>query len=498
MDRRQFLAIGTAALAAPALTGRATAKAVAGQPLPIPPVLDLSTRTDAKLEAIAGRNAFIEGKPARTFGYNQPYLGPVLRVRRGEIARPVVKNRLDFPVTTHWHGLHVPGAVDGGPQLAIAPGREWRPELEIDQPAATLWYHSHIHGQTGPQVYHGLAGMLIVEDPGAANPGLPSGWGIDDLPIVIQDRVIDPNGALVYNRSRPTMMHGLRGSEILVNGVMRPRASVARGLVRLRILNGSNARIYTLKFDDGRGFDQIASDGGLLPHPVTRRVLVLAPAERAEIVVDLSDGKDVRLVSLPDNNDPMGGMMGRGMGGMMRRMMGAGASANPEPVTSDGAFEVMRLVPDRPAPATRSLPQNLTGAAKPITAQPIRRRKVSLDMGPTAMMSTGNPLAINGRTYDMARIDFDVRQGDVELWEISAAMMAHPFHVHGTSFTVVSRNGRRTPFETTGAKDVVLVDGAAEILVEFRKKASRTTPYMLHCHILEHEDGGMMGQFTVS
>lgn len=497
MDRRRFLTVSAAVLAAPGLIGlRAEAGPAAGQPLPIPPILDVSGRADAPLEAIAGTVDFGMGGAARTIGYSQPYLGPVLRMRRGEIARPVLTNRLEFPVTAHWHGAHVPGAVDGGPQLAVAPGDTWAPELEIDQPAATLWYHSHIHGQTGPQVYHGLAGMLIVEDPEAANQGLPSTWGVDDIPVVIQDRTFDRRGNLAYGLDMPTMMHGLRGDSILVNGAVRPNASVARGLVRLRLLNGSNARIYTLKFEDGRRFHQIASDGGLLPAPVARDALVLAPAERAEIVVDLSDGASVRLVSLPDGNAPMGGMMGGG--GMMRRMMGGGDGAAPDAVSSDGAFAVLDLTPDKAAPAGQALPQTLAGGPGPIAGDPVRRRQIALQMGPMAMRGSGTPLAINGQAYDMGRMDMQARLGEVELWEITSDMMAHPFHVHGTSFTVVSQGGRAVPYSQMGAKDVVLVDGSAEILVRFDKPATAETPYMFHCHILEHEDGGMMGQFTVA
>tara|TARA_R100000687_G_scaffold79648_1_gene74088 strand:+ start:2793 stop:4280 length:1488 start_codon:yes stop_codon:yes gene_type:complete len=495
MDRRRFLTVSAAALATPSLVGtRAAARSVAGQPLPIPPILDASGRADAPLEAIAGTVDFGMGGKAQTLGYSQPYLGPVLRMRRGEIARPVLKNRLNFAVTAHWHGAHVPGAVDGGPQLALAPGKTWAPELEIDQPAATLWYHSHIHGETGPQVYRGLSGMLIVDDPDATNPGLPSSWGVDDIPVIIQDRLFDRSGDLVYGLDMPTVMHGLHGGTILANGAVRPNASVARGLVRLRLLNGSNARIYTLKFEDGRRFHQIASDGGLLPAPTMRDSLVLAPAERAEIVVDLSDGAAVRLVSLPDTNGPMGGMMRGGMGGMM----GGGDSAAPEAITADGAFGVLDLTPDKAAPAGQALAQSLAGGPTPITGDPVRRRQVALQMGPMAMRGSGNPLAINGRAYDMGRIDFDVPRGEVELWEVTSDMMAHPFHVHGTSFTVLSENGKTVPFQQRGTKDVLLVDGSAEILVRFDKPATRETPYMFHCHILEHEDGGMMGQFTVT
>lgn len=496
MDRRRFLTLAATTLAIPSLIGRAHATPVAGQSMPIPEILDVTGSADAALEAIQGTMAFVEGFAARTTGYSQSYLGPVLRMRRGEIARPVVRNRLDSPVTAHWHGAHVPGAVDGGPQLAIAPGGRWAPELEIDQPAATLWYHSHIHGQTGRQVYHGLAGMMIVEDPGVENPGLPSEWGVDDIPAIIQDRRFGRGGELAYDLDMPTVMHGFQGDTILVNGAVQPNASVARGLVRLRLLNGSNARIYTLKFEDGRSFHQIASDGGFLPAPVARDSLVLAPAERAEIVVDLSDGATVRMVSLPDANSPMEGMMGGG--GMMQRMMGGMDGTDPEAVTDEGAFAVLSLTPDRPAPASQALPRALAGGPAPITAEPVRRRRIDLQMGPMAMRGAGNPLAINGQSYDMGRIDFETRRGEVELWEVSSDMMAHPFHVHGTAFTVLSRNGRSVPFEQLGAKDILLVDGEAEILVDFRKSADRATPYMFHCHILEHEDGGMMGQFTVA
>ena len=371
VDRRRFLVLAAATgLAAPGTIGRAYARPVAGQPLPIPQILDVSGATDAALEAIRGTGSFVEGGAARTLGYSQPCLGPVLRMRRGEIARPVLRNRLDMPVTAHWHGAHVPGALDGGPQLAVAPGSSWAPELEIDQPAAPLWYHSHLHGQTGPQVYHGLSGMMIVEDPGAQNPGLPSAWGVDDIPVIIEDRWFGRGGELAYDLDMPTVMHGFQGDTILVNGAVQPNASVARGLVRLRLLNGSNARIYTLKLEDGRGLHQIASDGGFLPAPVARDALVLAPAERAEIVVDLSDGATVRLVSLPDGNAPMNGMMGGGRadgggmmggGGMKGRMMGDMGGTDPEAVTDEGAFAVLSLTPDRPAPAGQALPRTLAG-----------------------------------------------------------------------------------------------------------------------------------------
>ena len=337
MDSKRRILLGgvAATLAAPVSLGRAWA-VEAGPALPVPPVVEAGSSGVDSLEAISGLREFVPGVRTPVLGFGQPYLGPVLRMRRGSTARIDVRNRLDDAITVHWHGLHVPGAVDGGPHSLIGPGGRWSPSLEIDQPAATLWYHSHVHGQTGPQVYQGLAGMLIVDDPAAAASGLPLSYGVDDLPLIIQDRAFGRDGRLVYSTAGMAMMAGFRADRILVNGAIRPEAAVPTGMLRLRLLNASNARIYRLRFEDGRAMHQIASDGGLLPRPVALRGLTLAPGERAELLVDFGGGGSARLLSEPDRNNPMGGMMGgmaggRGMGGMM----GAGVQPGRHRVVGD-------------------------------------------------------------------------------------------------------------------------------------------------------------------
>lgn len=489
LSRRQFIGTAAAALATPALIGRAIA-AIGGGDLPIPDVLDLrgGGGTPA-LDAMAARTRILEGAESATVGYGQGFLGPVIRMNRGETARLDLGNRINEPVTVHWHGMHIDGAQDGGPHSPVETGGVLEAALDVDQPAATLWYHSHIHQRTGIQVYYGLAGILIIDDPDAPDSGLPQTYGVDDIPLVVQDRVFDRGGQMIYAPQGPTRMMGYRGSEILVNGAIRPRASVPAGMVRLRILNGSNARMYHFAFEDGRRFHQVASDGGLLPRPVAMRSLTLAPAERVEIVVDFSAGA-TRLLSAPDSNM---GMMGGGMmGGMMR-------GASPEAVADGGLFEVMSFSIDtsRPAPVT-ALVKTLAGAPLPEFGDPVRRRRFALNMGMgMGMMRGGGAMAINGETMDMAVINEELRIGEAEIWEVSTDMMAHPFHVHGTSFQVLSLNGRKTEYATTGLKDVVLVDGTAELLVQVNRRAEANRPFMYHCHILEHEDLGMMGQFTV-
>lgn len=493
MHRRSFLQISAAALAAPALVGRAQAQAVAGAKLPIPPLIDVGEDAGTLLEAVEGRHRFVEGVETRTLGWSQDHLGPTLRMQRGRTARLTVQNRLDKAITAHWHGLHVPGWQDGGPQSLIGPEQKLEQELEIDQPAGTFWYHSHPHGLTGDQVYRGLAGMLLIEDGRAASNILPSDYGIDDIPLIVQDKAFTRGGALDYDDDGMAAMQGFRGDRIAVNGALEPIAQVPQGLIRLRLLNASNSRVYVFSFDDDRQFHQIASDAGLLPAPVQRRQLQLAPAERAEIVVDFSNGMGAGLVSQDVPVQMMGGMMGSGM---------MGGSSGPD--TQKGFFRVLEVKVDPTQPAAvNALPQELRGAHLPAFGEPVRRRKFQLNMmmgmGMMRGMFGGRPkLGINGQTYDMDRIDQDLRLGETELWEINADMMSHPFHVHGTSFQVLSQNGRPAEFGETGMKDVVWVEHSAEILVRFDKPATAEAPFMYHCHILEHEDSGMMGQFTVN
>ena len=511
LSRRRFLATMSAGSCA-AMVGRphvlrGEVGVEVGRPLPIPPVVEPSASAPVTLQAIAGRTKFLDGAETRTAGFDQTFLGPVVRLSRGASAPMRVRNRLSGEaITCHWHGLAVPGPLDGGPHQVIAPDATWSPELEIDQPAATLWYHSHLHGRTADQVMSGLAGMLIVEDPNAPDPGLPNTWGVDDIPLIIQDRSFQDDGAFGYAKMGHTLMHGFRGDEMLVNGVIRPLADVPAGLTRLRLLNGSNARTYVLHFEDDRSFHQVASGGGLLPAPVPLSRVELPPASRAEIVVDFGEGGEVALRSEEDPYE-MGMGMGMGMGegrgmgpgrGGGRGRMGSGMGRGRS--NSGDGFEVMRFRPDASRRSgISSLPARLAGAPEPNRESPVRRRTFELNVhgGGMGMGGMGGGMTINGAAMDMDVVNHTVRRGETELWEIVSTEMAHPFHVHGGSFTVVSRNGEPVPFESRGLDDMVLVDGTAEILVRVDPLAPADAPFMYHCHILEHEDSGMMGQFTV-
>jgi blue copper oxidase len=394
-----------------------------------------------------------------------------------------VENALDVDTTVHWHGLLVPGDVDGGPHQVIKSGGTWRPRLKIEQPASSAWFHPHLHHDTARQVYMGRAGLIIVDDGSDARLGLPRTYGVDDLPIIIQDRSFDSDGSLLYDLDPDpqTIQYGSRGDTIIVNGVVGPVAKVPCGLVRLRILNAANAQNFDLRFSDRREFHVIASDAGFLSTPVSMKQLRVSPAERFEILVDFTNRKPVMLETGPDT------IMG---------IFGA--------VSQDDATEfvsIMRFEPTATAGTVRGLPARLVGPVAANSERAVYRRQFVLDSGicggkrPTETgMLPG--LCINGKTHDLARIDVETKLGTLEVWEIVSIGMAHPFHVHGASFRVLSLAGAPPPVHLSGWKDVVLVEDKAELLVFFNHPATPEHPFMYHCHILEHEDAGMMGQYV--
>lgn len=512
-NRRRIMQ-GAGSVAAAAIIGRGSVLAQDGAfqtPLPIPEIRDARMQGGSiELAARRAEHAFFPGRPTPTYGFSRSYLGPTLRFDRGDTVEVAVENALDDDITAHWHGVLLPAELDGGPHAIIPPGETWRPALRIDQPEATVWYHSHPHGDTARQVYLGLAGMAIIEDGTGERLGLPRRYGIDDLPVILQDRRFDRDGSLVYDASGMARMIGMRGDTFVVNGAVSPVATVPAGLVRLRLLNAANARNFHLRFQDGRRFHVIASDGGYLATPVPMTRLTISPSERFEILVDFAEGDRVILETGADAF----GMHGNMMGGMMQGMMGG--------MMDDQGADLMRFVVDPSLPREDvSVPGELVARAAPDPAQASLRRRISLDMGPSMMGSDatsggmmggrgmgrggmmggrgmGPPMGINGRPFDMDRIDYEIELGSTEIWEVTPNMMAHPFHVHGVIFHVLSIGGKLPPAHLRGGKDTVLLDEPAELIMQFTQRANREYPFMFHCHILEHEDGNMMGQYITT
>lgn len=472
--RRHVLSLSATAAAGALATGFLRAGQAAdagGQVLPIPQLMETRKGEPLRLALRKGRHTFGPGKTAPTLGISADYLGPVVRVRSGEDVAFQVSNQLDEATSLHWHGLEIPSHIDGGPHNEIKRGATWSDVLPIRQPAATTWFHPHPHGATGRQVYGGLAGMMIIADGGDRERGLPSEYGVDDLPLILQDKRFDRTGAPVYNPGMMDRMHGFQGDALLVNGVIGPVATVPAGFVRLRVLNGANARNFNLRFSDRRTFWAVAGDGGLLAKPTELTSLLLAPGERYELLADFTDGRNVSLVNDPD---PSHGTMAM-------------------PMSQQSAPE--RLMDFRPDAARKPEISRLPGALGALSEPDVKSAAAWRTFRLNAM---GMNMGINGQPYAMDRLDFTAKLGSTEIWEIISADMPHPFHVHGASFRILSSNGRKPPAHQAGWKDVLLVEEQAEILVRFNQPASSHHPFMYHCHILEHEDQGMMGQFAVA
>ena len=459
------------------------------------PPLELGSRSGKNvyfdLNIQSGKSAILPNRLTPTLGINQSFLGVTLRANKGDRVHIKVKNNYQKTSTLHWHGAKLPAKADGGPHQPIKPNSTWLSEFDIIQPAATLWYHSHQMHETGLQVYHGLAGMFIVDDDESKRLDLPSDYGVDDFPVIIQDKDFNQDGSFKYISDFREKLMGKKGETILVNGVINPVLKATKSLIRLRLLNGSNARTYHLNFDDGRMFNIIASDGGLLEKPEMVHSIKLAPAERAEILVDVSDGKMPILrhkMHMKKSANRMSGMM------MMQQAQGKKLE-----------FDIFQIDASGVSGPSKKIPKNLVKHDNP-SAQLISNKrifKLQMQMGPQlafgAVMGSKDLLKINGNTMDINRIDEVVKAGSVELWEIeNTSMMEHPFHIHNVQFKIVSRRGKIKGHEL-GFKDVVLVrpHETVQVLIEFPKFSDSKTPYMYHCHILEHEDRAMMGQFVV-
>ncbi|WXT99514.1 MAG: Multicopper oxidase mco [Catillopecten margaritatus gill symbiont] len=454
------------------------------------PMLAISKRVGKDvyfdLTVQAGQSAILPNKLTPTLGINQSFLGVTLRANKGDRVHINVKNTIDKTATLHWHGMKLPAEMDGGPHQPIHPGGTWLGEFDIIQDAATLWYHSHQMHETGPQVYQGLAGLFILDDEQSKNLNLPIEYGVDDIPVIIQDRDFKQNGAFAYMTSMRDGMMGKRGKTVLVNGVINPILKAKKSLMRFRILNGSNARTYHLGFDDHREFHIIGSDGGLLEQSHATKKLRLSPAERVEILVDVSDG-GMPILQHKSRHEHKGG--NHNGGGMMHRMSG-----------DDKDMNILQIDASQATKSNRTIPSNLVQHDNPKASDVVKERKMVLEMkmGPMRMFG-GDPFSINGKTMDVNRIDEVVKAGSTEIWTIeNNSMMAHPFHIHDVQFKIISRNGGVRGHEL-GFKDVVYVrpHETVRVVMKFPKYSNPKIPYMYHCHILEHEDRGMMGQFTV-
>lgn len=437
-------------------------------PLPVPPLLEPVVRDGRQLFDMViqeGKSSLAPGGDATTWGINGPFLGPTVRASRGDDVRVDIRNDLDVATTIHWHGMHVPSWADGGPHSTIGPGKNWSPEWTVDQPAATLWYHPHPHGETEVHAYKGLGGFFLVDDDDAPD-GLPSGYGVDDVPLVVQDKTFDDAGELVETDRNGV---GMLGDTVLVNGAVGPTFGVTAERTRLRLLNGSTARSYCFGLSGDREFTVIATDGGLLEKPVDIERILLTPGERVEVVVTMQAGETLVLRSFPHD-------------------LGVNSNRNTE-AGADDELDILELVAASQLTASPELPSALAPLPAPEEKDAVVTR--TFDLGNNR---------INNLAMDMSRVDAEVAANTVEIWEVeNTHSQPHNFHVHDVQFRILDIDGEVPPPELSGLKDTVYTPPGKKfrLIMKFGDNPTPDIPYMFHCHLLWHEDEGMMGQFTV-
>jgi blue copper oxidase len=460
--RRDFIGLGAASLAATWFGGCSTdtlgpdesleprfgkvPRNTARNALRIPSVANPSGLT---LTAAPGTASLGGGQGSTALLYNGQFPGPTIIANDGGAASLRFVNGLSQDSITHWHGMIVDHEDDGHPLQAVSPGGHYDYDFTIAQRAALNWYHPHPHMHTGEQVYFGLAGAFIIRDAEEAALQLPS--GAYEVPLIIRDASFDSAGNLKLGAKSS----GFWGTEPLVNGTRAPFLSVDKAVYRFRVLNGCNARVWQLAFANGMSFTLIGNDGGLLPTAVTLSRITLAPGERADIIVDF-------------------GQLNAGSTAMLRCV--------------DAGWDIIEFR-GTGAPGGGTVPTGTLSSITPLVGPAVPDRTFSFD----------GMSKINGKIYDISRIDFQVGQGVVERWRFRTNGNApHPVHIHGAHFQVKSRTGGRGqifPWEA-GWKDTVLLSDfeTVEVLIRFQ----RAGEYLLHCHQLAHEDQGMMSNFIVA
>jgi bilirubin oxidase len=473
-----------------------------------------------RLTAAPGEARIRDGAPTRVLRYtgevlhgrpdalraSASYLGPTLELRRGERVRIQVVNRTADPTVVHWHGMIVPDSADGHPHQAVRPGGSYTIEFTVRNRAGTYLYHPHPHRITGRQTYQGLAGLLIVREPGEREMGLPAPER--ELALVLQDRRFGRDNQLVFKRMMMDDMNGVLGDRVLVNGVDDAAFKVEPRAYRLRVANVSNARVYKLAWSDGRPLRVIASDGGLFNRTEGVQELpyaTLFPFERIEILEDFGarrDGAEIALVSRAFSGMDGMGMMGQSEegtrgGGMMGGMMGGGMMGGGMMGPSQG--DELHVARFTVAPGPRARAQALT---LPEEESRAGEGKHELRTQLAFRMMRG---FLNGRSFDaqdMTSVADDERlpAGKASVWTFAndggGMPMPHPMHVHGVQFRILERSADGVPADLregmlrAGLKDTTGVFPGERVRVLVTPQIAGL--FMYHCHNLEHEDGGMM------
>jgi blue copper oxidase len=459
-------------------------------PLVIPQSI---TGTNFNLNVQSGTKIFYGTTPTPTYGINGAFLSPTIIVNKGDSITLNVINNLNINTTMHWHGLHVSAMNDGGPHQIINPSTTWSPSFKVRNNASTFWYHPHGANQTEQQVSKGLAGLFIVKDSAEAALVLPRTYGVDDIPVIVQNKAFDGLQQIAIATDMDTA--------IFVNGTLNPYFNAPAQVIRFRLLNGSSLRTYNFGLSNGQTFYQIATDGGLLDTSLALTRLKLSPGERAEILVNFLGMQSQTIFLKSFASELANGIYGADSVGDANNeihdyydniLNGADYNLMQINVVAQTGSPVTTL-PNALIPYT---PYNPTSATTFRTIVMDTIRLLPIDPPNRAE----GPFGMNNQTFNMDSINEVVHLNTTEVWTlVNKTLVAHPFHIHDIEFNIIEKSGLPPTPSETGWKDVVLVlpNDSVKFITKFTTYADNTTPYMYHCHLLHHEDDGMMGSFLV-
>jgi len=457
-------------------------------PIIIPPTI---TSENINLTLQNGTHDFYPGITSNTMGANGNLLGPTIIMYRDSSYNITVDNQLLDTTTIHWHGLHVAPENDGGPHTFILPGGTWNPQFTVLDHAGTYWYHPHLHMKTDQHVSKGIAGMLLVRDQEELALGLPLNYGVDEFPLVLQTKGFDASGQIEVHTENDT--------SILVNGTVDAIVDMPAQVVRLRVLNGSSQRVMEFGFSDDRTFNLIGTDGGLLTAPVSLTRYRIAPGQRADILVDFSGemGQNVQIMSY--GSELPNAIYGAAQPGMAAFMTIPGYDQNP---LNGADFQLLDIsIVSQTANPVTIIPNTLANYTPTPEANSVQNRELRFTSAAGGPDIVG-PFLINGVSMDMDVINETVPFNNTEIWTlVNQTAIAHPFHIHDVQFFILDINGNPPPPELQGKNDVVLVpggQGTVRFIATFDDVKNDSIPFMYHCHMLTHEDMGMMGQFLVT
>lgn len=440
---------------------------MARQELHIPPLLEPVEESDDAVHyhvaAQTGETEILSGNKTASSGYNGAILGPVMKLRKGKQVTIDTENELEETTTFHWHGLSVPDQADGGPMQSVKPNEKVTVNFKMQNEAGTYWFHPHPHGTSAKQIYAGLTGMIIAEDENSDRLAdyLPHEYGVDDLPLIVWDRFFDQDNQFAYESIVDS--DGNRGDTLLLNGMPMAKITTNRRWLRLRIVNAANVTNFRFKLSNEAMFYQIATDGGFLNYPTGVEKIVLSPAERAEIILDLNKVEEDRVFLMVNE------------------------------------FEGLEItIKDRKEVVDFKLPLSLRQEVHPIIQV---KDLYHLPTKLILMSGTDGNVTMNNNKFEEGRIDDTQPVDEAYVWRVinmdsEGGSMVHNFHVHGTQFRVIARDGKIPPKNEMGWKDTVALSAGEEVhlLIKF----PIASMYMYHCHNFAHENNGMMQHIQIT